>query len=78
MDETQISFCTWGIRIGPFEACYTDFVPNNFNHPELYTGESNSLLPQRAENEKKGFTHKWMRLMGFCTWGIRIGPLAAC
>ena len=30
------------------------------------------------ENGKKGFTQKWMRHRGFCTWGIQIGPFAAC
>ena len=43
----------------------------------LYWG-SHFLLPQRAENEKKGFTQKWMRHRGFCTLGIQTGPFAAC
>ena len=25
-----------------------------------------------------GFTQKWMRHRGFCTWGIQTGPFAAC
>ena len=71
-------FCTWGIQTGPFAACWADFVPKFFHQPDLYTGESNSSLPQREENEKKGFTQKWMRHRGFCTWGIQTGPIAAC
>ena len=39
--------CTWGIQTGPFAACKANFVPKIFRLPDLYTGESNSLLPQR-------------------------------
>ena len=46
-------FYTWGIQNGPFEACWADFVPKFFHHPDLHTGESNSLLPQRVEMRKK-------------------------
>ena len=50
----------------------------NFPYFDFHTGESNYLLPQREGNEKKGFTQKWMRHGGLCTWGIQIGPFAAC
>ena len=37
------------------------------------------ITPERkAENEKKGFTQKWMRHRGFSDWGIETGPFAAC
>ena len=71
-------FCTWGIQTGPFAACRDDFVPPKFSLSYLYTRDSHFLLPQRAENEKNGFTQNWMRHRGFCTWGIQTGPLAAC
>ena len=146
----QKGFCTWGFQIGPFAACWADFVSNFSHHPDLYTGGSHFLLPQREEgrkqqwlemrkgdslksewdtgvsvlgaftldhllpvglivfqkistsltfiqgfpflitpervrkeaewigNEKKGFSQKWLRHRGFCTWGIQIGPFAAC
>ena len=32
----------------------------------------------RAKYEKKGFTQKWKRHGGFCTWGFQTGPFAAC
>ena len=49
-----------------------------FHSPNVHTGEANSLLPQREENEKKGFAQKWMGHRGFSAWGIQTGPLAAC
>ena len=49
----QRGFCTWGIQTGPFAACWADFVPKCFHPSDLYTGESNSLLPQRVEMRKK-------------------------
>ena len=34
------------------------------------------LLPQRANNEKREFSQlqKWLRIRGFCAWGIQTGP----
>ena len=61
-------FCTWGIQPRPLPACSNlpNFVPKKFP-PFFYfhIGESNYLLPQREENEKKGFIQKWMRHGGF-------------
>ena len=36
------------------------------------------LITLEAEDEKKGFTQKWMRPKGFSAWGIQTGPFAAC
>ena len=70
-------FCSLGIQFGPFAVGKADFDPKIFQLPDLYTGEPISYYP-RTENEKKGFTQKWMRHRGFCTWGIQTGPFAAC
>ena len=49
----QRGFCAWGIQTGPFAACLDDIVALIFHHHDLYTGESNCLLPQKkGENEK--------------------------
>ena len=64
-----------GIQTGPFAAGKADFVPTNFQFPDLYTRKPISYYP-KAENEKKGITQKWMRHRGFCTWGIQTGPFA--
>ena len=55
-NETQ-GFCPWGIQTEPFAACWADFVPKTFQHPDLYTGEPISYYPRKG-NEKKGFTQK--------------------
>ena len=71
-------FCTWGIQTGSFAACLADLVPQFFQFVDFHTGESNYPLPQREENEKKGFTQKWDIYRGFCTLGIQTGSFAAC
>ena len=45
--------CTWGIQIGPIAACQADFVPQIFHHPDLYTGGSHFLLPQRERGREE-------------------------
>ena len=45
----HMGFSTRGIQTGPFAACSDDFVPKYFHLPDLYTGSSLFLLPQREE-----------------------------
>ena len=66
-----------GIQTGPFAACEANLVLKFFQFLTLMLGSANSLLPQRAENEKKGFSQKWMRHRGFGAWGIQTEPFAA-
>ena len=79
-------FCTLGVQTGPFAACEADFVSKNlhFIYPSYWEVQF-IITPERerketagAGNGKKGFTQKWMRHRGFCTWGIQTGPFAAC
>ena len=57
-------------------ACGADFVPWNFHLPDLYTGGSQFLLPQREEERKeqglklgKGNSPKVNETQGFLTLG---------
>ena len=54
---THRGFSTWGIQTGPFAACWTDFVPKFYHPSDLYSGEANSLLPQREGLEMRKGIH---------------------
>ena len=47
-------FCTWGIKTGPFAACWANSVLKFFHLFTFMLGRANSLLPQ--ENEKMGLS----------------------
>ena len=73
------SFCTLGVQTGPFAACSANFVAIFLSLPDLYTGGSLFLLPQREEERKQQGLDmgKGDSLKSFCTWGIQSGPFAA-
>ena len=52
-------FCTMGIQIGPFAACWADFVPEFFNHPDLYTGAPISYYPREGKMRKRESPNNW-------------------
>ena len=77
MDETR-----WILYLGhsKWTICYllSWSCPKNFQSSlALYWG-SHFLMPQRGENEKKGFTQKCMRHRGFSAWGSQTWSFAAC
>ena len=54
------------------------FCHPNFPSSWSLNWEVQFLITPVSGNERKGFTQKWMRQMGFCTWGIQTGPFEAC
>ena len=61
-------FCTWGIQIGSFVACWADFVPKNFHLPDLHYEEFNSYYP-RAKKWGTGTHLKLDETQWFLYWG---------
>ena len=75
LDETQgflyLGHSNWTICSLLSWFCHTHF-PSSWS---LYWGVQFLITPESG-NGKKGFTQKWMRHRGFCTWGIQTGPVA--
>ena len=72
-------FCAWGIQTRPFAPCQANFIFQILQLFHFHTG-GQFLLPQKANNEKGGFSQLQKRMVqrGLCAWGIQTGPFAAC
>ena len=57
---------------------FPHFYPSYWEVQFLITPERGRKEAAGAENGEKGFLQKWIRHRGFCTWGIQVGPFAAC